>query len=86
MPNCIDCEWARQIGDKTRTDVVGCALLSTSTISPSSVIGDLYEGWMYPQRRPGDVADSKELGKGAMINGPSLVSAQAECPSYKERK
>lgn len=86
MPNCEDCEWARQVGDKTCTTVVGCSLLYVEEVHPNSVTGARYNGWMFTQRRPGETEDSKELGKGAMVYGPHLVSASAECPAYQERK
>lgn len=85
MTKCIECEWARQVGDKTCTStIVGCALLATDAIPRRIVVGDMYSGWMYMQRRPGDVGKSDTLGKGALLHGDYLVSAEANCHKFKQ--
>ena len=71
MKICRNCDNARQVGDLTRTDIVGCAAFMEENITIRNVKneGKIYQGYAYPKRRPGDIAPSKpgEIGRGAII-------------------
>ena len=71
MKICRNCDNARQVGDLTRTDIVGCAAFMNEVLRTADIQneGKIYQGYAYPKRRPGDVAPSKphEIGRGAII-------------------
>ena len=71
MRICRNCEHARQCGDMKRTDVVGCAAFMDENITVHDVKneGNIYQGYAYPKRRPGDNIPTKpnEIGRGAIV-------------------
>ena len=70
MNTCLNCNYARQVGDKKRQDVVGCAIINDELMSIKDVLsGAVYEGWIYCGRRVGDVAESKKVRKGCSSKG-----------------
>lgn len=84
---CINCKWARQVGDKSRQDVVGCVLLNgdpsdsfkAPLLSPNSVENsNIYEGYIYFGRKVGDIEDSKSFGKGTLTLG-LITDATGSC-------
>lgn len=80
-PICINCEEARQAGDKSKQDVVGCRMLNMSEGHMDTTLGTIYSGWFYGGRRPFDVEESREVGRGMLHNG-FLISADGTCSSY----
>lgn len=81
---CIDCEEARQVCNKERQDVVGCRLLNVRENHHLITTGTIYEAWFYGGRRPYDIAESKEIGKGVMTNG-IVIDATGHCRYFSER-
>ncbi len=56
---CLTCHHARQIGDKSRQDVVACAKLTEPSMKMKEVENsDLYEGYAYLNRKVGDVGEA----------------------------
>jgi hypothetical protein len=67
---CENCEHARQVGDKNVQNIVGCVRLIMGDIKPRDVRNsNVYEGYVYGQRRVGDTAESEVLGKGVLTFG-----------------
>ena len=100
MKQCKSCKHARQVGDLTRQDVVGCVLLNKEGVYEVQVTPDdsvmaqanyitrecvrnsnIYEGYIYFGRRPGDIAKNKELGKGTLTLG-LMTDARGSCDKY----
>ena len=71
MRSCRYCEHARQVGDLNKVNVVGCACFMQENLTIQDVKnkGNLYTGYAYPKRRPGDNAPTKsgEIGRGAIV-------------------
>ena len=82
--SCRYCEHARQVGDMSRTDVVGCALMTRGGISIYDYVGkNVYEGWMYGGRRPGDTSKSRGIGHGVHQNFSKLVDSDGHCKDFE---
>jgi len=84
MGTCRTCEHARQAGKKDQTDIVGCAVMTRGDISIYDVTNsNVYEGWMYSGRRPGDKSHADTLDKGCLLNGSKLVDSEGCCNHYE---
>ncbi len=81
---CRMCEHARQAGKRDQTDIVGCTAMTRDDVSPNQYRGgNVYEGWLYSTRRPGDERNEYEPGLwlGALVRGV-LVDSKGACPSF----
>jgi len=80
---CANCDHARQVGDRSCQTVVGCALIALDRIAIDDVYSkNIHKGYMYNCRRVGDVADSRELEKGALIYS-TLVDSDGICERFQ---
>ena len=81
---CRTCEHARQVGDKSRVDLVGCALLARGNIGRNHISdGKLFGGFIYVGLSPAQPSDGT-FGQGHMVNGFHIVNATASCKYYSE--
>lgn len=80
---CSECRYARQVGDKSRQDIVGCALLSIDQQSPHNVENSkIYKGYIYEGRRVGDTEEDTQLGRGMLAYG-FLTEVKGYCNKYE---
>ena len=81
---CSECYWARQAADRARQDVVGCVNMDRGGLAYQSARGQLYTGWFYAKRAPGDVSDKDNFaGRGALVNG-YLIDAGGRCELFTD--
>lgn len=81
--SCANCGNARQAADKSRQDVVGCRLMTLENVpDPSFYGGNIYEGWLYGGRRPGNTGESTTVGEGMLTRG-ILVDATGYCKHHQ---
>ena len=76
-------------GDLKRTDVVGCAAFMDEKITVNDVEnkGNIYHGYAYPKRRPGDNIPAKpnEIGRGAIVY-THLLADVLTCKHFSPRE
>jgi len=87
MSTCANCKSARQVGDKSRQDVVGCRRIAVGDINPWEVTERLFEGYFYSDRYPGDVEDTKAregVGRGVLYLGV-IIEAGNNCRLFEMR-
>ncbi len=80
MAKCIDCKYARQAGDKKRTDVVGCVVATNVDRVSKSFTGTRYHTGYWHTAYVGDVENC-----GSLIYGV-LVDSNEYCKQFEERE
>ena len=84
MQRCINCIHSRQAADRSRQDVVGCPRITDNSKLYWEAEGQLYQGWFYSCRRPGDTGDTDNtISRGAIING-ILIDSDGYCSGFEE--
>ena len=73
---CFDCKYARQAGDKTRSDVVGCVLSTHNDRLSKSFTGTQYHEGYWHTCYPGDTKYA-----GSIVYG-ILVDSEESCKNF----
>lgn len=82
---CLSCQNARQVGNLSSVEKVGCVRLTNLEFRPPELKGIvLYNGYFFSQRRPGEDGESKVLGKGIIDYG-ILISSDEMLSCFIER-
>lgn len=85
MNKCLDCEQARQVADKKRIDVVGCMALTMEEVSIRDVGGNIWAGYVYGGRRPGDSKEyPAEFSPNTLTLG-YIVEADHWCKAFRRK-
>ena len=79
MSKCINCKYARQAGDKKRTDVVGCVVATNVDRLPKDFTGKQYHQGYWHTAYVGDADNC-----GSLIYGV-LVDSEEQCSNFEER-
>lgn len=85
---CVDCTFARQVGDKSRQDLVGCSQLLFGGMDMTEVTCTaLYEGWVYSQRHVGDlVRKPDEDISGSHLSRGYIIPVESSCKRYEQKQ
>ena len=82
--SCYYCRYARQVANRKVTDVVGCPLIANDSKLFNESEGQLYEGWYYAHREPGDVSDEDNIPTRGLLNKGILIDASGSCQNFDD--